>query len=392
MLIGPDDSLVVAEGVMTALRARQWPVVRDKRLLGMLSLEDLRAARAVTDPRPPVTAGEIMKPAVVKAHPEDDLAIAAEWMSRHRVWCLPVVRAGVLVGVVTIDHFVEHAALLLRQEEYEFRFAPTTARLMTDVPLCTIEPREPVVAAVERMRRQDLRHLLVMNDDQLVGVLSQRDLLERLPAVDAARWLEVGEIMSSAPETISPDTDAASAAELLLGKHIGALPVLADGRVVGILTKSDFLRYVVAQQATSLTAGSLPDEHDARVLSPVQTVLVVEDDAAILSSLADVIRDDGYVVDTAANGNQALARLEACAPDLIFLDLMMPQLDGWGFLARLRALATARQVPIVLISALPNLAKEAERLGIPRFLQKPFELESVMRITHECCRIDQEAG
>src|SRR5437660_1103021 len=101
---------------------------------------------------------------------------------------------------------------------------------------------------------------------------------------------------------------------------------------------------------------------------PSRTVLVVEDDAAILSSLAEVIRDEGFTVDTAANGYQALARVEACDPDLIFLDLMLPQMDGWKFIAELRLRSPARRAPIVLVSAVANLAAEASKLGVKRFL------------------------
>ncbi len=61
-------------------------------------------------------------------------------------------------------------------------------------------------------------------------------------------------------------------------------------------------------------------------------ILIVEDDPDILSSLAEVIREEGYEVETAANGYQALAKLEAGMPDLIFLDLMMPLMDGWKFM------------------------------------------------------------
>ena len=119
---------------------------------------------------------------------------------------------------------------------------------------------------------------------------------------------------------------------------------------------------------------------------PVPTVLVVEDDAAILSSLAEVIRDEGFAVETAANGYQALARIEACEPDLIFLDLMMPRMDGWRFIAELRLRTPSRQVPIVLVSAAANLGTEASKLGVRHFLRKPFDLEDVVRITRECCR------
>ncbi len=114
-------------------------------------------------------------------------------------------------------------------------------------------------------------------------------------------------------------------------------------------------------------------------------VLVVEDDPDILSSLAEVIREDGYEVETAANGYQALEHLSAQMPDLIFLDLMMPGMDGCRFLEEAHHRFPEMQVPVVLLSAASGLSEKAARLGIRRYLPKPFELENVTQIAHEYC-------
>jgi CheY-like chemotaxis protein len=114
-------------------------------------------------------------------------------------------------------------------------------------------------------------------------------------------------------------------------------------------------------------------------------VLIVEDDPDILSSLAEVIREEGFEVETAANGYQALARLESNPPGLIFLDLMMPLMDGWRFMELARQRFPGLQVPIVLLSAVHSLSAEAQKLGVTAFLPKPFELEAVARLAHELC-------
>jgi two-component system nitrogen regulation response regulator NtrX len=115
----------------------------------------------------------------------------------------------------------------------------------------------------------------------------------------------------------------------------------------------------------------------------VPRVLVIEDDTDILSSLVEVIRDEGFDVSSAANGYQALAQLADDPPDLIFLDLMMPVMDGWKFLESMHARFPALEVPVVLLSAVHNLPEEARRLGVSRFLRKPFDLEDVARVAHE---------
>jgi CheY-like chemotaxis protein len=114
-------------------------------------------------------------------------------------------------------------------------------------------------------------------------------------------------------------------------------------------------------------------------------ILIVEDDPDILSSLAEVLREEGFAVETAANGYQALARMESQMPDLIFLDLMMPLMDGWKFMDVARQRFTDMRAPVVLLSAVHGLGDEARRLGVRAFLPKPFDLAEVASIAHELC-------
>jgi two-component system, chemotaxis family, chemotaxis protein CheY len=114
-------------------------------------------------------------------------------------------------------------------------------------------------------------------------------------------------------------------------------------------------------------------------------ILIVEDDPDILSSLAEAIREEGFSVETAANGYQALARLEHQPADLILLDLMMPLMDGWKFLEIARRRFPEMHAPVVLLSAVHNLTEEARRLGVSGFLAKPFDLEDVARVAHQLC-------
>lgn len=113
------------------------------------------------------------------------------------------------------------------------------------------------------------------------------------------------------------------------------------------------------------------------------TILVVEDDEEILSSVAEVIREEGFEAITAGNGYQALEVLDGNPIALVLLDLMMPHLSGWQFLDRLRARRPG--VPVVLVSARNDLAHQASMLSVQGFLQKPFSLEDIVRITHQFC-------
>lgn len=107
----------------------------------------------------------------------------------------------------------------------------------------TISPREPVDAALRRMRQARMRHLVVQDGQRIVGVLSDRDIP---PAGSTRQVAAVEDVMSRAPLTCSPETTLRKAANLLRGRMIGCLPVVEEGRIVGIVTTTDLLEMIGA--------------------------------------------------------------------------------------------------------------------------------------------------
>ena len=111
-------------------------------------------------------------------------------------------------------------------------------------------------------------------------------------------------------------------------------------------------------------------------------VLVVDDDRALQAILADVLTGEGHDVVIAGHGQEALAALcVAPRPDVIFTDLMMPVLDGWGFIERCRELPDFRSIPFVVISAataVPNASDRLQALGVRECISKPFELDALL--------------
>jgi CheY-like chemotaxis protein len=111
-----------------------------------------------------------------------------------------------------------------------------------------------------------------------------------------------------------------------------------------------------------------------------RTVLVIDDDHDFRQALADVIEDAGHQVVTAANGRDALDLIEGgLRPDLILLDVMMPVMDGWHFLSARLAHPDIVEVPVVLMSALPDARRDARKVGACGFAAKPFHLTDVLR-------------
>ena len=91
-----------------------------------------------------------------------------------------------------------------------------------------------------------------------------------------------------------------------------------------------------------------------------------------------VLQDAGYRVSTAADGFEALRRVEAEMPSLILLDMRMPRMNGWEFAEEFRA-RWDRSCPIVVVTAAENARLRAEEIGADGWLEKPFELEDVLR-------------
>ncbi|MBP1715148.1 MAG: ntrX [Deltaproteobacteria bacterium] len=109
-----------------------------------------------------------------------------------------------------------------------------------------------------------------------------------------------------------------------------------------------------------------------------QQILVVDDEDRIRQSLNGVLRDEGYEVREAKEGNQALKMVESDPPDLVLLDIWMPGIDGIETLGRIKG--TSPQMPVVMISGHANieLAIKAAKLGAYDFIEKPLSLEKVL--------------
>ena len=111
------------------------------------------------------------------------------------------------------------------------------------------------------------------------------------------------------------------------------------------------------------------------------TVLVVDDDASVRDGLVAFLRDEGYGALGAENGRRALEVLETIeAPRLILLDLMMPVMDGWQFLAERARRSNA--TPVVLLSGL-SFIRDAP--GVADFLSKPVNFEKLRDCLDRFC-------
>ncbi|BAL26692.1 two-component system response regulator [Azoarcus sp. KH32C] len=105
------------------------------------------------------------------------------------------------------------------------------------------------------------------------------------------------------------------------------------------------------------------------------SVLIVDDDPRNRKLIETLLRVDGFEVKSADSGAAALAAVAAELPDLILLDLMMPDMDGFEVVRRLKADPAANRVPIVMVTALDDSASRARlaAAGVERVLVKPVD-------------------
>jgi two-component system response regulator MprA len=107
-------------------------------------------------------------------------------------------------------------------------------------------------------------------------------------------------------------------------------------------------------------------------------VLVVDDEQVIREALGDLLEFEGYAVERAGDGEEALRKLDGHCPDAILLDLMMPGMNGWDFLDNRRNADLCGHTAVIVMSAHRQMAASIEGFDVKGAIQKPFRIEDVL--------------
>jgi CheY-like chemotaxis protein len=110
-------------------------------------------------------------------------------------------------------------------------------------------------------------------------------------------------------------------------------------------------------------------------------ILLVDDEQALRDTTAAALGLCGHTVVPACEGNDALARVHESAPDLVLLDLQMPEMDGWEFLRQFRAIPGCGSVPVIVMTAAHRV--DAEALDAQAIFVKPFDLDELLEVVDE---------
>jgi CBS domain-containing protein len=252
-----DAPLSVAERIIARRRVRELPVVESGTLVGMLSAQDILDYRADAEPgerwwRAP--ACEAMRPAPLTAGPDDLVSAVSERLAASAGESLPVVERGFLIGIVSATDVLDAE---LRAVVPRARSRVTAADAMTDTPV-TVKPTDSLIEAANLMVEHQIRHLPVLEDGRLVGMLSDRDI--RTIAGDPVRFVEardsgaeelrVCDAMTEDTVTVPADRPITEIATDLIDEEVGALPVVDPaGKVIGVVSYVDALRVLAGAAA-----------------------------------------------------------------------------------------------------------------------------------------------
>jgi two-component system chemotaxis response regulator CheY len=123
-------------------------------------------------------------------------------------------------------------------------------------------------------------------------------------------------------------------------------------------------------------------------------ILVVEDDEDMSDTLCELLEDCGYEPFAAHNGQAALDHLRACSapPSIILLDIMMPVLDGRGFRRAQLAEPSFCDIPVIVLTAQPDVATLCAELNITGFLRKPVRLDPLLAMIKQYAEPSGPAG
>ncbi|MEM9427002.1 MAG: response regulator [Pseudomonadota bacterium] len=114
-------------------------------------------------------------------------------------------------------------------------------------------------------------------------------------------------------------------------------------------------------------------------------VLLIEDEPNIIEAIRFILSRDGWRVDTHSDGSTALEAIQRRAPDLVILDVMLPNRSGYDILHDLRGAEETRETPVLMLTARGQKKDRelAEKLGASRFMTKPFSNGEILETVRE---------
>ena len=123
-------------------------------------------------------------------------------------------------------------------------------------------------------------------------------------------------------------------------------------------------------------------------------IFIVEDELDFLSTLRERLESEGYVVATAVDGERALGKIPEEKPDLILLDIMLPEMNGYQVCRELKCNPETETIPVVVVTAKSQESDKfwAKETGADDYLTKPFEMEELLQKIQDNLQEDKKTA
>lgn len=123
-------------------------------------------------------------------------------------------------------------------------------------------------------------------------------------------------------------------------------------------------------------------------------IFIVEDELDFLSTLRERLEFEGFVVATAVDGGEALKKIQEEKPDLILLDIMLPELNGYQVCRELKSNPETKTIPVVVVTAKSQESDKfwAKETGADDYLTKPFEMEELLQKIQDNLQEDKKTA
>ena len=116
-----------------------------------------------------------------------------------------------------------------------------------------------------------------------------------------------------------------------------------------------------------------------------RTILIIEDEKLIIVSTQMVLEAAGFHVESATSGEEGIQKARSSAPDLILLDIMMPGIDGWETLNRLKRDNSTADIPVIIFTAREHSRghQKSSEMGAAEYFRKPFEPDELIELVEK---------
>lgn len=271
--VTPGHSIDDAISLMEERNIHHLVVVDGDLLAGMLSDRDillstgwmLAIERRVRTPQGvhiigPTTVGQIMSRWPVALSAADDARIAALLFVERRIAAAPVLQGGRLAGIVTESDLLNWLLDLATPGTAAYAMLRAEVRGAMSGRLTSVAPDTPIGDVVDIFRRRRIRHVPVVLEGRLIGIISDRDVrralgwanIRDMQAQEEGRLFEGPEraeqIMKTELLTLTPTETMREALKQMLDRRVHSALIVQEGRVVGILTETDFVKLIANEE------------------------------------------------------------------------------------------------------------------------------------------------